>query len=70
MSEAYWFTQHEQGGFPVRRAAPGDTDLSVLLVGVAWHWLVRQEGRDVAERAARSADDAQRQAEAVALALG
>jgi hypothetical protein len=28
MSEAYWFTQHEQGGFPDRCAALGDADLS------------------------------------------
>jgi len=35
-----------------------------------WQWLVRQAGRDVAEGADRSAVDAQRQAEAVALELG
>jgi hypothetical protein len=35
-------------------------------VGCEWRWLVRREGRDVAEGAARSADNARRQAEAVA----
>jgi hypothetical protein len=28
--KAYWFTVHEQGGFPVERAALGSCDLSVL----------------------------------------
>jgi hypothetical protein len=33
-------------------------ELSALHVGGEWQWLVRQEGRDVAEGAAPSADDA------------
>jgi hypothetical protein len=64
-----WFTQHEQGGFPIERAALGSCDLSVLRIGGEWHWLVRQAGRDVAEGAAPAADDARREAEAVALKL-
>jgi hypothetical protein len=68
MTQAYWFEHKEQGGFPVQRAAVGDCDLSLLFVAGEWQWLVRCGGRDVAEGAARSAKDAQRQAEAVALA--
>ena len=34
-----------------------------------WQWLVRQEGRDVAEGASASCDDARREAEAMALKL-
>jgi hypothetical protein len=67
MTRAYWFEHKEQGGFPVLRAALGSCDLSVLHVGGEWQWLVRCDGRDVAEGAARTADDAQRQAEAMAL---
>ena len=66
---AQWFTQHEHGGFPIERAALGSCDLSMLHIGGEWHWLVRQAGRDVAEGAARTAVDAQRAAEAVALEL-
>ena len=69
MTLAYWFTQKERGGFPVERAALGCCDLSVLHVGGEWQWLVRQAGRDVTEGAARAADEAQREAEAVALKL-
>jgi hypothetical protein len=42
----------------------------VLRIGAEWHWLVRQSGRDVAEGASSAADDARREAEAVALKLG
>jgi hypothetical protein len=66
MTQAYWFEHHERGGFPVLLAAVGDCGLSVLHVGDEYHWLVRREGRDVAEGAADSAEEAQRQAEAVA----
>jgi hypothetical protein len=66
---AYWFTVREQGGFPVERAALGSCDLSMLHIAGEWQWLVRQDGRDVAEGAASSADDARREAEAVALKL-
>jgi hypothetical protein len=69
LRKTYWFTQHEQGGFPVERAAPGSCDLSVLRIGGEWHWLVRQAGRDVTEGVAPAADDARREAEAVALRL-
>jgi len=65
-----WFTQREPGGFTVERAALGSCDLSVLRIGAEWHWLVRQAGRDVAEGASSAADDARREAEAVALKLG
>jgi hypothetical protein len=41
-------------------------NLSLLHVAGEWQWLVRCDGRDVAEGAARSADDAQRQAEVAA----
>jgi hypothetical protein len=36
----HWFTQAEQGGFPVERAALGSCDLSVLRIGDQWQWLV------------------------------
>jgi hypothetical protein len=66
---AHWFTQHEQGGFPIERAALGSCELSVLHIGGDWQWLVRQSGRDVEEGTARAVEDAQREAEAVALNL-
>jgi hypothetical protein len=46
---AYWFTQREAGGFPVERAVLGAWDVSVLHVAGEWQWLVRRDGRDVAE---------------------
>jgi hypothetical protein len=67
---AYWFTQHEHGGFAIKRAALGSCDLSIGYIGGEWQWLVRRDGRDVAEGAARDAADAQREAEAAALKLG
>ena len=67
--KAYWFTHHEEGGFPVERAALGSCDLSVLHIAGEWQWLVRQDGRDMGEGAALSADDTRREAEAVALLL-
>jgi hypothetical protein len=69
MTQAYWFTEHERGGFPVEKAALGLCDLSVLHAGGEWRWLVQCKGRDVAEGAARAAVDAKRDAEAVALNL-
>jgi hypothetical protein len=60
--KAYWFTVHEQDGFPVECAALGSCDLSVLHIAGEWQWLVRQDGRDVREGAARSADDAKLEA--------
>jgi hypothetical protein len=69
MTTAQWHTQHEYGGFPIERAALGSCDLSVLRIGTEWEWLVRQAGRDVAEGAARTADDARREAIAAAVAL-
>ena len=70
MTKAYWFTQHEQGSFPIEKAAVGSCDLSVLHAGGEWQWLVRQAGRDVAEGAAWCLGKARREAEAVALRLG
>jgi len=46
----------------VHCAALGDCDLSVLYIGTGWSWLVRRDGRDVAE----SSGEAQEQAEASA----
>jgi hypothetical protein len=37
---AYWFEQHEHGGFAVERAALGSCDLSILHVTGEWQWLV------------------------------
>jgi len=70
MTAAYWFAQHEHGGFPIERAALGSCDLSLLHVDGKWQWLVRQADRDVAEGAAPTADDAKCDAEAVAIELG
>jgi hypothetical protein len=70
MTTAQWFTQPEDGGFPIECAALGSCDLSVLHVGAEWQWLVRQAGRDVAEGIAQTAVDARRTAEAIALELG
>jgi hypothetical protein len=67
---AHWFTQQEQGGVPVERAALGSCDLSIMRIGDQWQWHVRREGRDVAEGATRAAPDARREAEAAALKLG
>jgi hypothetical protein len=70
MIRVYWCEPAEQGGFPLQRAAVGDCDLSVLRVGDEYHWLVRPDGRDVAEGRAGTVDEARRQAEAAAQALG
>jgi hypothetical protein len=67
--KAYWFTSSEKDGFPVERAAFGGCDLSIMDIAGEWQWLVREGGRDVAEGAASSADDAKLEAEAVALKL-
>jgi hypothetical protein len=67
--KAHWFTVHEQGGFPVERAALGSCDLSVLHIAGVWQWLVRQDGRDVREGAASSCDGAKLEAETVAVKL-
>jgi hypothetical protein len=64
------FTEYEPGSFPIERAALGDCDLSVLRIGVKWHWLVRRAGRDVAEGAARADLQARERAEAVAFSVG
>ena len=69
MTRAYWFTEHEDGGFPVEKAAPGSCDLWVLHVGGEWQWLVRHAGRDVAEGAARGLVDTKNAAESMALKL-
>lgn len=67
---AHWFIEKGKGGFPVERAALGAFDLSVLYVGGEWQWLVRRDGHDLAEGAARAARAARQQVEAVALKLG
>jgi hypothetical protein len=67
--KAYWFTVHEQGGFPVESAALGSCDLSIMHIAGEWQWLVQQDGRDVAEGASSSGDDARQEAEAVAVKL-
>jgi hypothetical protein len=69
MTLALWFTQYEDGGFPVEKAALGSCDLSILHVGGEWQWLVRQAGRDVAEGAAQGLVEAKQDAETVALKL-
>jgi hypothetical protein len=46
---AEWFTQKEQGGFPIERTSIGYFHLSVLYAGGEWQWLIQREGRDVAE---------------------
>ena len=63
---ADWFTEYEPGSFPIDRVALGDCDLSVLRIGDEWQWLVRSDGRDVAEGAARADLEAREQAEASA----
>jgi hypothetical protein len=60
MTLARWFTAHEYGFFPIERAALGACDLSVLHVGGEWQWLVRRDGHDVAEGAARACPRASR----------
>ena len=53
----------------MERAALGSCELSCLHIDGKWQWLVRQDGRDVGEGAALSADAARLEAEAVALKL-
>jgi hypothetical protein len=67
--KAYWFTVHEQGGFPIERAALGSCELSVMHIAGEWQWLVRQDGRDVAEGAAPLLTMAKLEAETGALRL-
>jgi hypothetical protein len=66
---AYWFTQYDPFGFPVEKAALDAFDLSVVFLGGEWQWLVRHDGRDVAEGEARGCLAAKQQAEAVARRL-
>jgi hypothetical protein len=61
--------ESREGGSPVGRAALGSCGLSVLHIVGEWQWLVRQDGRDVAEGASSSCDDPRQEAEAVALQL-
>jgi hypothetical protein len=72
-SDTNFALPHEQGGFPVDHAALGSCDLSILHMPLhiagEWQWLVRQDGRDMEEGAALSADDAKQEAETVALRL-
>jgi hypothetical protein len=64
---ARWFTDYDRSGFPVEKATLGGCDLSVVYVGCEWQWLVRRDGRDVAEGSARGYQAARRQAETAAL---
>ena len=64
---AHWFTHEEHGtAAVVRKAAVADYDLSVMWIDGAAYWLVRRDGRDVAEGKASSVDraciDAEREA--------
>ena len=68
-TRTYWFTEHEDGGFPVEKAAIGSCDLSGLHVGGEWQRLVRHAGRDVAEGAARGLVDTKNATESMALKL-
>jgi hypothetical protein len=63
---AYWFTQYDLFGFPGELATLGDCDLSVMFVGGNWEWLVRHDGRDVAEGSPRCSAAAKQQAEDMA----
>jgi hypothetical protein len=60
---AYWLTQYDLFGFPAELSARGECDLSVMFIGGNWEWLVRHDGRDVAEGSARCAAAAKQQAE-------
>ena len=55
MTPAYWFEHREAGGFPVRRAAVGACDLSVLDVDVD-HEPARNFGQLIAAWGVRSKD--------------
>jgi hypothetical protein len=66
---AYRLTQHEAGSFPLEITTIGGCELSVLRIGDEYHWLASRDGRDV-EGVARSAVDAKRDAENVALKIG
>jgi hypothetical protein len=64
---AHWITTEEHGtAASVRRAALADYDLSVMWIDGAAFWLVRRDGKDVAEGKATSLDraclDAEREA--------
>ena len=60
------FTDDDGGGFPVEKATMGGCDLPVVYVSGEWQWLVRCQGRDVAEGGARGYLAARWQAEAAA----
>jgi hypothetical protein len=65
---AHWLTIEEHGtAVQVRRAAVADYDLSVMWIDGAAYWLVRREGKDVAEGKASSFDRACLAAELEAL---
>jgi hypothetical protein len=64
---AHWITTEEHGtAASVRRAALADYDLSVMWIDGAAFWLVRRDGKDVAEGKASTLDraciDAEREA--------
>ena len=67
MTQAHWMTVEEHGtAAMVKRAAVAGYDLSVMWLDGAAYWLVRRDGRDVAEGTASSLDraciDAEREA--------
>jgi hypothetical protein len=66
MTTAHWFTDYDRSGFPVEKAAIAGCDLAVAFIGGEWQWLVRCNGRELAEGGARGYLAARRQAEAVA----
>lgn len=63
---SHWSIHRERDGFPVERATVGALDLCVVYVAGEWQWLVRYDGRDIAEGTARASLAARQQAEAVA----
>ena len=67
---ADWHTRHDRNGFPLERATLGTFDLAVAFVGGEWQWLLRGDGRDLAEGAERAELAAQLAVEQAAVRLG
>jgi hypothetical protein len=65
-----WIAEVEYGGVMIERASVGGCDLEVMRVDDKFRWLVRQDGRHVAENIAADLIEARHQAEAVARMLG
>ncbi len=68
VTRAYWFIVHlDSDGFPVKKAFLGGCELCVTYDGDGWwRWLVKSDGRNVSEGAARTCEDAQEAAERLA----